>query len=130
MKATLITQVVLVGLFFSICVIGGDVDNKTHIYKERAVLSSGDMRAICQATIKLRELRPDWKDYQISVIETDSTIEVTFWQVESEGVVDFVLPEGHGQAESTIGSMSIAHDGLVVELEKKTLRVIAVSTIK
>ena len=101
-----------------------------NLYRELVTISSYEMEIVTVASRKLQELHADWRNYQISIIETDSTFEVTFWLPEKMRTERFFLPATSGKTEKTISSREVAHGALVVELEKKALAITGFSHIK
>ena len=99
-------------------------------WKTRTTLTGYDLRAIEHALPELRRRRPEWSDYEISVIETDVSLLVSFWRPEDAGSITITRPEPNGGPTQIVGAMSRAHDQLVVELDRNTFRTIRVTNVK
>lgn len=98
-------------------------------WKTHTTLTSSDLRAIEHALPEVHRRRPDWSDYQISVIETDTSLLVSFWRTEDAGAVTITRPQPNGSPAQIVGTMPRVHNELVVELDKKTFRIIDVSNV-
>jgi hypothetical protein len=101
-----------------------------NLWRPHVTLTSFDLRAIERALPELRHQRPDWSDYQISVIETDTSLLVSFWRPEDAGAITITRPQSDGSPAQTIGSVPRVHNELVVELDKKDLHVINVTNVR
>jgi len=99
------------------------------IWKAHATLSSFDLRVIERALPEVRRRRPDWSDYQISVIETDTSLLVSFWRLEDAGAVTITRPQPDGSSPQIVGTLQHVRNELVVELDKKTLRIRHISNV-
>lgn len=98
-------------------------------WRNRTTLTSYDLLAIERALPEVRRRRPSWSDYRISVIETDTSLLVSFWRPEDTGAITIARPQANGGSPEIIGSMPRAQNQLVVELDKKDLRIINVTNV-
>jgi len=93
-----------------------DADSK--IWKVHTELSSDDFLAIEAAKKALATERPDWQQYNISVIETDTHLLVQFWQASDESTINW----SPNPSEKNI--QHFRHHALIVRLAKDTLAIV------
>jgi hypothetical protein len=99
-------------------------DSMKDLYKTHAELSSVDLRAIEIAKRELHKLRRGWTEYQISVIETNTSLLVSFWRPDMSTTTVYTQPQPNGAPTIILATQERAHDSLVVELDKRSLRLI------
>jgi hypothetical protein len=97
---------------------------------KRTTLTSIDLRVIERAVVKLRELRPGWEEYSITVTESETMFYVTFWQPRAASTINFVDPAIKDKSKQIIESMQILHGALEVDLDKTTLDIVRTANIR